>query len=97
MKIILIQHLVYISRKETKVKCYTINFHSNIKPCIGDLIELPTFNGRTQVSKVKQVHLKFNQNMCQVFLEDIITNVLSDMNDYSYVVINEGWDEESLQ
>lgn len=94
MKIILIQNLVYISREETKAECYSIKFHSNIKPCIGDLIELPSFNNCRQFSKVKQVYLKFNKNECQVFVEDIITNVLSDMSDYSYVLINEGWHEE---
>lgn len=96
MKIILIQKIVYISNKETKVREYTNKFHSNIKPDIDDIIELPAFNSHRQFSKVQQVYLKFNQNECQVILEDLITNTFSDVEEYNHTLINDGWSEEQL-
>lgn len=95
MKIILIQNLLYISKEKTKVRCYIKKFDSDIKPCIGDLIELPSFNGHRQFSRVKQISLKFCQNECRVIVEDLITNELSDMKDYIHILINKGWERSA--
>ncbi|WP_459502282.1 hypothetical protein [Bacillus sp. C1] len=97
MKIVMNQNICYISEKESSIRCCAKHFNSNMKPCIGDVIELPAFNHQTQFSKVKEIFINFEKGECNIIVEQLITNKLTDMQEYIQVLIDHGWVEEFVE